>query len=254
MYTGASAMLAEQVRTDVLANNLSNVQTVGFKRDTVVQSAFPDMMIRRIYDPVRVGDGAAYDPRPQIGRLGTGTYVEGTWAVQEDGPLQFTDNPFDLALVGPGFFAVETEAGVRFTRDGRFSLDADGWLVTQNGSRVLGADGAVFIGEGEHVAFDEAGQVWVDGVVVGTIQVWDFPEAQWLQKEGATMLAMTDEAGEPEVVATPMQSGYVEQSNVNVVSAMVGLIGAFRAYEANQRVIQTYDETLGKAVNELGRV
>src|SRR5690625_2005279 len=103
MYTGASGMLAEQVRTDVLANNLANAQTVGFKREAVLQSAFPDMLIRRVFDPVGPGEDkpffggdALHDPRPLIGRLGTGAYVEGTWTVLEEGPLRFTGNALDI--------------------------------------------------------------------------------------------------------------------------------------------------------------
>lgn len=259
MYTGASGMLAEQVRTDVLANNLANVDTVGFKREAVIQSAFPDMLLRRVFDPVGPGAGKPFfgdgrdDPRPVIGQLGTGTYVEGTWTIHDVGPLRFTGNALDVALTGDGFFAVQTDDGVRLTRDGRFTLDADGRLVTVTGMPVLGTDGGTIAIQGREVAIDETGQVWVDGDVVGTLSVWTVPQPQWLRREGYGMWAMTAEAGDAQPAATTIQSGYVEQANVNVVSSMVELISAFRSYEANQKVIQAYDETLGKAVNELGR-
>lgn len=261
MYTGASGMLAQQVRTDVLANNLANAQTVGFKRETVLQSAFPDMLIRRVFDPTtpaghgseRPFFGGGHDSRPVIGRLGTGTYVDGTWTVHDQGPLRFTGNPLDVALSGEGFFAVQTDAGVRFTRDGRFTLDGEGRLVTLAGWPVLGTDGNPITLRGEQTAIDETGQVWVDGVVVGTLSVLAFPESQWLQREGEGLWAATDDAGAPQAAAATVHAEYLEQANVNVVSSMVELISAYRSYEANQKVIQAYDETLGRVVNELGR-
>ncbi|MBO8142173.1 MAG: flagellar basal-body rod protein FlgF [Firmicutes bacterium] len=255
MYTGASAMMAEQVRVDVLANNLANGQTTGFKREAVLQSAFPSMLLRRIGDPVRMrsGDAAGGDLRPVVGRLGTGTYVDGTYTVYEAGPLRFTGNSFDVALVGNGFFAVETPGGVRFTRDGRFTLDGDGWLVTLTGYRVLGQAGPIRI-LGSDVRIDEDGRVFVDGELVAALQPVGFDEPQGLLREGAGLWAATAASGPPQPAGARVHQGYLEQSNVNLVSTMVELISAYRSYEANQRVVQAYDQTLGKAVNELGRV
>lgn len=263
MYTGASGMLAQQVRTDVLANNLANAQTVGFKREAVIQRAFPEMLIRRVFDPVAPGGRGAegtffggdgmHDPRPVIGRLGTGTYVDGTWTVHEQGPLRFTGNTLDVAINGEGFFAVQTDAGIRFTRDGRFMLDGQGTLVTTAGLPVLGVNGQPITVEGGVVAIDEEGRVVVDDVEVGQLAVVAFPEPQWLLREGEGLWAMTEAAGEPAPANATVHAGYLEGANVNVVSSMVELITAYRSYEANQRVIQAYDETLGRIVNDLGR-
>jgi len=262
LYTSASGMLAEQARVDVLSNNLANVQTAGFKRQTVLQSAFPEMLLRRVNDPVPVtgaarGSGHAtvplYDPRPVIGRLGTGTYVEGTYSDMSPGALRYTGNPLDLALEGAGFFTVETPAGVRFTRDGRFTLDGAGWLVTLEGHRVLGEDGPIqVVGRDVHVT--EQGEIWVDGAPVGVLALRNFAEPQGLVREGSSLWAATESSGEPQVARVVVREGHLEESNVNVVTAMVELIAAYRSYESNQRVIQAYDQTLGKAVNELGRV
>lgn len=259
MYTGASAMLAQQARVDVLTNNLSNVNTVGFKREAVMQSAFPDVLLRRVFDPVGPGGdaGAFYpaegrDPRPAIGRLGTGAYVDGTWTVHTDGPLRHTDNALDLALVGDGFFVVDTDQGMRLTRDGRFTLADDGTLVTLGGHPVRGQDGPIRV-QGGHVAVDDGGRVHVDGQVVATLQVVDVPEVQGLQKQGDNLWSLTDAAGVLQPSEARVHAGYVEQSNVEAVRSMVELISAFRSYEANQKVIQAYDATLGKAVNELGK-
>lgn len=251
-------MLAQQLRTDVLANNLANVNTVGFKQETVVQGAFPEMMLRRMHDPVgpQGSDGTfysgGYDPRPTIGRLGTGTYVEGTWTVHADGPLQWTDNPLDVALVGSGFFVVETEAGLRLTRDGRFTLAEDGTVVTRHGWPVMGEDGPIVV-NGNDVTIAETGTVYVDGNVAGNVAVVDVADAQTLQKEGEGLWVATEETGPLQQGDARLHAGYVERSNVNTVTSMVQLISGFRAYEASQKVIHAYDETLGKAVNDLGR-
>lgn len=259
MYTGASAMMAQQLRTDVLANNLANVNTVGFKKERLVQAAFPEMMLRRLYDPVgpRGGDGTFYgeghyDPRPVIGRLGTGTYVEGTWTVHSDGPLQWTSNPLDVALVGEGFIAVDTEEGPALTRDGRLSLAQDGTLVIRGGLPVMGEEGPIVIA-GENVVIDEGGFVHVDGEVVGRLLLVAVDNPQTLRKVGEGLWLPTEETGPFQEATATVHAGYVEQSNVNTVTSMVQLISAFRAYEASQKVIQAYDETLGKVVNDLGR-
>jgi len=263
LYTGASGMLAQEVRADVLANNLANANTVGFKREAVLQRAFPEMLLRRVFDPVAPGGGTSgtffagdglYDPRPVIGRLGTGAYVDGTWTVHEQGPLRFTGNDLDVALEGDGFFAVQTAAGVRYTRDGRFVLDGAGRLVTLAGWPVLGVDGEPIVVGGGTAAIDEQGRVWVDGAVVGQLAVWAFPQPQWLQREGEGLWAPTEAAGQPVPGNATVHAGYVEDANVNVVTTMVELIEAYRSYEANSKVIQVYDETLGRVVNDLGRV
>jgi len=270
LYTSASGMLAEQVRVDVLSHNLANVQTVGFKRQAVLQSAFPDMLLQRVHDPVVLGGapaaagrpgargtqggvGFAYDPRPVIGRLGTGTYIDGTYSDMTGGTLRHTGNPLDLALEGSGFFAVETPAGLRYTRDGRFTLDGEGWLVTAEGHRVLGEAGPIQI-QGTEVHVTEEGEIWVDGAPVAVLALRDFPEPQGLLREGSSLWAATEASGPAQPAEARVHGGYLEESNVNVVMAMVELIAAYRAYEANQRVIQAFDQTLGKAVNELGRV
>ncbi len=255
LYTSASGMLAEQVRVDVIANNLANVQTAGFKRETVLQSAFPDMLLRRINDlagTVQGAGGGASDPRPVIGRLGTGTYIDGTYADWSPGPLRYTGNPLDLALEGEGFFTVETAAGLRYTRNGRFTLDGDGWLVTMEGHRVVGEAGPIQI-LGSEVHVTDQGEVWVDGAPVAVLALRGFADPQGLLREGGSLWAATELSGEPTPAGPRVHAGHVEDANVNVVGTMVELISAYRSYEANQRVIQVYDQTLSKAVNDLGR-
>ena len=145
LYTGASGMLSEMARTDIIANNLANVNTLGFKKDRTIFRAFPEMNIHRVDDPVQVGLNRVIDPKPFIGMLGTGVMVDEVNIDFSQGAIKTTSNPLDVAIKGEGFFQVQTPEGIRFTRDGNFSLNRDGYLVTKDGHYVLGKRTYTFI-------------------------------------------------------------------------------------------------------------
>ena len=136
LYTGASGMIAESMRTDVTSNNLANANTAGFKKDVAVMKDFASMLITRI------NDGAE---APVIGSLGIGAGVDEVATMHSMGAVRTTGNDFDLALEGKGFFAVETPRGIRYTRNGTFVKNARNELVTQDGYRVLGENGPITI-------------------------------------------------------------------------------------------------------------
>jgi len=250
IYTSASGMLLEGIKTDVIANNLANAATTGFKRQQFAVRAFPEMLIQRINDPLRLG-GRTVDPRPVIGRLGTGAALDELALDMTPAPLRFTGNLLDLAIAGPGFFAVQTETGeVAYTRDGRLAVGADGLLRTAGGHVLLGVDGPIAVGSAVPV-IDELGQVYVDGEVVGRISLWEFEEPRALGRLGGNLLVPTPGSGPPvPAQGSTIERGYLEQSNVNVVREMVDLITVQRAYEANQKVIQAQDETLGRLISD----
>lgn len=232
LYTGASGMLTQLDRYDVVANNLANVGTPGYKRQEAISSAFPTMLMYRIRDS---RDAA---PAP-IGQLGTGSLLVETITRFDPGTLEDTGNPYDLAISGDGYFTVQTENGVRYTRNGSFRADGNGRLVTIDGKLVLGSDGN---------AVNVAG-----GFTPSQVRVVRVADAD-LVKEGENLFRLTTGATEPEA-ATDIQvtSGRIETANVNPVTAMVDMLSALRAYEANQKVVQAMDDTLGKAVNEIAR-
>lgn len=250
IYTAASGMLLEGIKTDVVANNLANASTVGFKRQQFAARAFPEMLIQRIHDPVRAGR-AVVDPRPVIGLLGTGAALDELALDMAPAPLRYTGNPLDIAVDGPGFFAVETGTGqVAYTRDGRMTVGADGFLRTTSGFLVLGVGGPIPVGEGVP-AIDETGQVYVNGEVVGQLALWEFAEPRALARLGDNLLAPSEGSGEPlPAVASRVRQEHLEGANVNVVREMVDLIATQRAYEANQKMIQVQDETLGRLIND----
>ena len=277
LYTGASAMIAQMRRIDVLSNNLANVNTPSFKRDSTLMKAFPEMLIRRINDDgVRVIPIGSYDLMPVIGKMGTGVEVNEVYTRFIQGSLKQTENDFDLSLDGTGFFSVMTEEGERYTRNGSFLIDSDGFLVTKEGYRVLGENGTIQIKKNNFLV-DEDGNVfvndeytddpqrlvsmeeneWNNTVLLDRLKIVDFPKVRQVKKVGDSMYRETDHSGQAFIMEEErpkVVQGFLEASNVNPVIEMVNLIEVHRNYEANQKMIQAHDGALGRAINEVGRI
>lgn len=240
IYTAASGMLAESIRTDVTANNLANAATTGFKKDIAVNQAFNELLIKRIND----------DPEQIIGRIGTGAEVAEISSDHSQGALRYTGNMLDIAVAGKGFIAVNTPAGLRYTRAGNFFINSNAELVTGNGHQVMGDNGRIVV-DGQ-VNIDPTGVVTVDGVAVNRLRFVEFVNEQQLVKEGESLFNAN---GAAELAASgQLHQGALEMSNVNAVGEMVNLISGYRAYEINAKSIQTHDQLLEKAANEVGKV
>jgi flagellar basal-body rod protein FlgG len=254
LYTSASAMLAGVMQTDVVTNNIANVNTAGYKKDLAVSKEFREMLIYRINDP-NVSKFLPMPPFPPgmipIGYLGTGAMVDNIYTSQEQGSVRNTGNPFDLAIMGEGFFTVDTSGGLRYTRNGSFALNANRELVTITGDRVLGENGPVIL-EGKKINVDEAGGIYSDGVFVDRLRMATFADLNVLEKQGDSYYKPSQTADELPMKGI-VQQGFIEGANVNTVKEMVNLINVFRTYEANQKIVLAQDETLGKAVNEVGK-
>ena len=240
IYTAASGMLVETMRMDVASNNLANVDTAGFQRQTAHIYAAPQRPVYRVFE----GQSRV------LGTLGTGAIVEGSHTSFAPGVLRTTENPLDLALIGAGFFAISTPEGNRYTRDGRFTVNPSGLLATLDGNLVRGENGAIYVGEGP-VMFTETGEVLVNGQVVDKLLIVEFNDRNGLIRRGANLFEATPEAGDPFRYRAVLAPGMIELANVNVVREMVNLINIQRAYEANQKVVQTFDETLGRIINDV---
>ena len=278
LYTGASGMTAQMHRLDSIANNLANVDLNGYKRDTTITKAFPELLMRRMNDDgvYRFPIGSV-DTTPIVGRLGTGVEVNEVYTIFEQGAMKQTENDFDLALEGQGFLAVLTAQGERLTRNGAFLVDVEGYLVTKNGEPVLGENGPIRLKKNNFV-IDEDGTVWQNAAFaaddrrlvsmqenqweaierVDRLKIVDVKRKRYLDKEGSSFWRATDESGEAVVLdgaARPkVRQGFLEGSNVNAVTEMVEMIEVNRAYDANQRTIQTEDSLIGKLWNEVVRV
>ncbi len=276
LYTGASGMIAQMGRIDVLSNNLANVNTPSYKRDTPILKAFPEMLMRRINDDgVRTIPSGSYDLMPVIGKLGTGVEVNEVYTRFTQGAFKQTQNDFDLALEGEGFFSVQTDEGERYTRNGSFLIDKDGFLVTKNGYKVLGENGPIQIKKNNFMV-DEDGNVfenseysndpmrlvsmeeneWNQTVLLDRLKVVNFPKLRYVKKVGESIYRETEYSEKAYIIENTrpkVRQGFLEASNVNPVIEMVNLIEVHRNYEANQKIIQAHDAALGKVINEVGR-
>jgi flagellar basal-body rod protein FlgG len=178
--------------------------------------------------------------------------VERFFTLHEQGNLRETGAVYDLALAGDGFFVVETPEGLRYTRNGAFTLDADRYLVDDRGHRVLGTQGPLQIAAGE-IQIDVSGRIMSDGVLQGQLLLQSFADNSSLQKVGDNLFSAA--AGlTQQPFAGQVRQGFLENSNVQALAEMVRMLAAQRAYETSQRVLLAQDELLGKAVNEVGVV
>jgi flagellar basal-body rod protein FlgF len=261
IYSAASGLIADSTRLDVIANNLANSSTTGYKRDSAIGQNFHDMLLNRIGD--RKTDGS-YAPPVPIGRLGLGTFIVQIASRLTSGNLRHTGNPLDVAIMGDGFFTVQTPNGVRYSRQGSFVQDGQGRLTTPDGHFVL-VEGQIVGERGTQLTITDDGNVLQDGVLLGRLDIATSEQIGPMKKEGGSLWvqAAADEAvqlvlpqrgfGDPR---GPFQvrSGFLETSNVEPVLEMVEMITTMRSFEANQKAVQAHDEALAKAVNEVGRL
>ena len=238
IYKAGAGAILQQIRMETYANNLANVNTIGFKAD---QPVFR-------FDPPEIpADTADNTPRLSPYALPL-EYVTNF----EAGPMRQTGSPLDVAIVGKGFFEVQTPDGLQYTRNGSLSINAEGELSTSEGWPVMGQGGAISI-EGSRVEINEEGQVVVDGDVVGILKVVDFADTSGLKKTGNSLFK-DDGAGAGMKTAGGYRiaQGTLESSNVDAIRTMTEIIETLRVFETYQKVIRSADEATAKTVNEVG--
>ncbi|MFW6409458.1 MAG: flagellar basal-body rod protein FlgF [Halanaerobiales bacterium] len=247
LYTSAASMLTNKRQLDVVSNNLANADTTGYKKDETIQEAFPEMLLSRM---------SGGEKEATIGELGTGVNIDETYTSHRQGNLQRTGNELDLAIEGEGYFVVDTPMGESYTRNGNFTLNNEGQIVTQQGYPVLGEDGEPLQTINERdIHVDGNGQIHLGDLEGGSLQVVDFEDSSDLEKVGDNLYQpVEDDIESEEAEDYSVAQGHLEQSNVNIVREMVNMIEANRHYQTNQKVIQKADSTLDQAVNQVGRV
>ncbi len=305
LYTAASGMSSQQLQVDMIAGNLANANTTGYKRETMALKSFPQVLLRRFYDdhvmlgskrggeadldplaslahdfpasqiqnsfsPNQKADhpdfmdmkshptrpfGQAVDLAPSIGWISSGSIVDEIRTFHAQGDLVETAKPLDLALFGTGFFKVSTPEGIRYTRNGNFTMNALGELVSHGGHRVLSdQDLPIVLNTRQEVSVTREGFVYSGQTQMAKLALVDFEDYKTaIAKEGDSLYRkITPGVPETAPLNLTVQQGFLEQANVNIVDSMVGLIAAMRTYEGSQKVIQQADDTIGRAL-EVGR-
>lgn len=252
--TSATGMAAQQMMVDVTANNLANINTNGFKRSQV---DFQDLLYIKMREPG--SEVSAGMKSPSGLEIGSGVRAASTVKVFSNGELVNTDRNLDAAISGDGFFQITMPGGgaTKYTRDGAFQRGPNGELMTSSGYLIEPAitipTDAAFVS----IAPDGGVNVTTSSgtqSVIGNIILARFPNPSGLSSEGDNLLAQTEASGSP-LTGTPgengfgqIQSGFLEKSNVQMVTELVNLITAQRAYETNSRAIRAADEILRKAI------
>lgn len=223
-------------RLSVISNTVANLKTPGFKRQRVT---FEEYFLTQI-DKTR---------RTAKGEVMTQDFSQGT--------MRKTGNPFDFAIEGEGFFAVQTPQGVRYTRAGNFTLNGQNQLVTQQGYLVLGGGGPIQLVDttGKGIWLSDDGRFYADETDVAGIDVVTFPEIQGLKRIGANLWEATQVSGAPQPAENArIRQGFIEESNSNPLEAMINLIDLYREYESIQRALKTVDDLDNKAATNVGQV
>lgn len=278
IYTGAAGMVVQMHRLNTISNNLANVDLNGYKRDTTIEKAFPELLLRRMRDDcIYKFPMGSVDSMPIVGKIGTGVETNEVFTVFSQGALKQTDNSFDIALEGEGFFTIQTGDGEFYSRNGSFLLNNDSYLVTKDGFLVMGENGPIQIKKNNFIV-DQDGVIyqnssladdvtrlvsleeneWENIERVDRLMLVNFKRTRYLKKQGNSLWRTTPESGEARIIddneRPKVRQGFLEGANVNPVTEMVQMIEVNRSYEANQRLIQTEDNLLGKLINEASRV
>ena len=285
LYTAYTGMLNEQHRMGVLTNNLANATTNGFKKEGTTSEAFDTVLAYKIKDLSEPGNlprpmatnraidqAEANNPlnenymerRVRKTGLNLGVKIGENYVDYSEGPIKETGNTLDLALSDRGFFAIEytNKAGVtstKYTRDGNFTMNQQGFLQTQDGDYVLDEDGQrIQMDPALPISISRNGTIVQDGAAVATIGITDFEDYNYLERFGENFFQPVEGAVELDRgetgVNTQIHQGYLEMSNISVVTEMVNMITLQRQYESNQKVITTYDDTLEQAVTQNGKI
>ncbi len=236
MFTSASGMLPGIKRQELTANNVANTGTSGFKRDDLFTRELTKAERRlRIHDSDR--------PQPMAGVVFTD---------YDSGVFDRTDNPLNLAIDGDGFFTLQLEDGsLALTRNGAFNVNSDGLLAHPDGPIVVAEGAGIEVGNGK-VVVSSTGEVEVDGFPVARITPQTVADVTVLEKIGRAMFRVPEDAELITVDKANIRQGYLETSNVDIVSEMVEMIIAYRTYEANAKALQSQDGSLEHLLRRVG--
>ncbi|MBI3534435.1 MAG: flagellar basal-body rod protein FlgF [Deltaproteobacteria bacterium] len=290
MWTAVSGAKARTDQLDVVANNLANMDTVGFKKDS---PTFKEYLAMHEREPsnfdIKLGPVKDKDFYPLDGRDQSFVITDATYTNFKQGNLKVTHAPFDVALEGPGFLEVSTPQGVRYTRQGSLKVATDGRLVTPEGYPVLAAQpgglaataqlaqtvqpgqgglltqGGVAAGSEfrsinlkdrtPQISISENGEIYAGEDLVAKLNVVEFKDSKKLRKQGGLLFENNDPTNVlTQVPQTLVRQGMLETANVNPIEEMTNLIKANRLFEHDMKTLKTYNELLGKEANDIGKL
>jgi flagellar basal-body rod protein FlgG len=233
LIEGTETMIAQQHRMNQIANNLANVDTAGYKKEDVT---FHEMLYTTDEGRNRVGKAL---------KILTN---------HDKGAMKITNNQLDFAIDGNGFFKIQTPQGIRYTRAGNFHVNSEGQLMTPSGYLVMGGGGPLTI-IGTDVSIAADGSITVDNVSAGKLDIVTVDNLNGLEKEGNNMFRLLPgEAAETPATGYSVKQGFIEASNVTLVTEMTNMLDLHRAYESQQKIIRTFDEMDSKAINSVGKL
>jgi flagellar basal-body rod protein FlgG len=261
LYTTWTSLVNQQNRMDIMTNNLANSATTGYKKEGTTTTTFADEMA------IKIKDSSDYDIPTNLGAMSLGVRIGENYTDYGQGAFRVTDNVYDVALDGDGFFAISYtnkagETSAKYTRDGSFTVTQDGYLVTKDGDYVLNQNGAtngdpgqgnfIRINPNEKAVIDEYGNIMQNDQLVGQLGIADVADYNFIAKFGENLYDFA-EGAQVQPSNARVEQGALEMSNVSVVSEMVEMINITRLFESNQKIMNTIDGSLEKLVS-IGKV
>ncbi|NLP51828.1 flagellar hook-basal body protein [Bacillus sp. RO1] len=267
-HTATAGMLSQQRRMEMLSNNLSNANTPGYKTDQSSLRAFPELLLKKMEQAsIPTTKPISFNQNQTIGALHTGVYLQETAPKHTQGDLRPTGNQTDLAILNQTlpegasiFFTVENQDGTpRYTRNGNFAIDQQGYLTTNNGLFVLDENNQRIQLQSDTFQLQQDGTILENGIINSRIGIALAPNANGLTRDNNGLYRLNNGEALPNTTNIPgtafqILQGHIERSNVDTAQTMADMTAAFRAFEANQKVIQAYDMSMQKAANEIGRI
>lgn len=251
LYTAVSGMIAMENKQNTVVNNMANANTTGFKADSLITKSFNEVLLQN----KEKLEGKTYVTQ-ELGKVSLGVAMDGISTDFSSGDLKQTQNETDFALNGRGFFAIRTADGVKYTRDGQFRVNNQGNLINNNGDLVLGINNRTNTLEPIHIGnsafiLDNNNNIVINGVATQRLAIADFEDYTKLSKVGNNYYQSENPVY---INNASVRQGYLETSNVNVMTAMTDMISVMRSFETNQKFVGMLDETLDKAANQIGKV
>ncbi len=246
IYSAAAGMTTQMLLNDVVADNLANLNTPGYKQSGAQFQSFGEVLMGQVSDA----------GKNSLGTLAMGSDLMGTAINYQQGDLVQTGNPLDLGLRGDGFFVVKDAATNTsyYTRAGNFTMDSAGYITTNQGQRLQGMKGDIMVPlKTKDIVISNDGTVTADGKALDKVMLASFNNNQGLSRLGSTLYSSTEKPSLNSQTVS-IEQGTIERSNANIITQMVNSMTGMRVYEGLQRGIQMQDETLQKSVNDVGRL